>query len=232
MTENQALLRPPETPPENIGELLTRTGQIAGLTLGELADAAGIRTPENFKKHKGWTGQLMELWLGATAGSKPEQDFVHLGIELKTLPISATGKVLETTYVCFAHLQGVQGITWQQSSVKNKLSQVLWLPIIGERSIPPAERQVGTGFLWQPNVNQEEQLRLDWEEHMECIAMGKLDSLSASQGSVLQIRPKAADGSAVTDVINEQGEKVKTRPRGFYLRKQFTQEILNSFFGM
>ena len=223
-------LRPPDAPPKTLEDLMQRVDRIAGLTLGELAELAAIAVPANFKKHKGWTGQLIELWLGANAGSKPEQDFVELGIELKTLPISPEGRVLETTYVCYTHLQGVQGLHWESSNVRNKLHKVLWLPIIGSRDIPPANRQVATGFLWSPSAEQEQQLRTDWEEHMDCIALGKLETLSASQGEVLQIRPKAADGSVVTEVLNLQGDKIKTRPRGFYLRKVFTQQILDAHF--
>lgn len=232
MSHHQSTIHPPGNQPESVEELLARCYAISGQTLGDLAAAAGIVAPPNFKKHKGWTGQLIELWLGAQAGSKPEQDFAHLGIELKTLPITTAGKVLETTYVCYAHLTGVQGVTWGSSSVKNKLAQVLWVPIIGERLIPPAERQVGSPFLWQPSTKQQQQLRLDWEEHMEAIVLGKVNSLSASQGQYLQIRPKAADGSKVTEVLDEYGEKIKTRPRGFYLRKQFTQEILDTAFDL
>ena len=225
-------MQPPEKKPDSIDELLKRTHFIAGQTLGDLAVAAGIAIPNDFKKQKGWTGQLMERWLGAQAGSKPEQDFAHLGIELKTLPITTSGNVLETTYVCYAHLTGVQGVTWETSSVKNKLARVLWLPIIGERQVPPAQRQVGSAFLWTPSQQQEQQLRLDWEEHMEAIVLGKLNNLNASQGQYLQIRPKAADGAKVTEVIDDEGEKIKTRPRGFYLRRQFTQVILDRAFGL
>lgn len=232
MNQTATSFHPPGNPPDSLAELQRRTQLIAGHTLGELAEAANIEVPDNFKRQKGWTGQLIELWLGAAAGSKPEQDFANLGVELKTLPISSSAKVLETTYVCYAHLKGIQGIQWHNSSVRNKLSKVLWLPIIGERDIPPAQRQVATGFLWQPNAAQEQQLKTDWEEHMEAIAMGRLESLTASHGTWLQIRPKAADGSAVTEVLNEAGETIKTRPRGFYLRKQFTQEILNREFGL
>ncbi len=35
---------------------------------------------------------LLELWLGASAGSKPEQDFAALGVELKTIPVDAAGQ--------------------------------------------------------------------------------------------------------------------------------------------
>lgn len=54
---------------------------------------------------------LLELYLGAMAGSKPEQDFPELGIELKTIPVDAAGKPLETTFVCVAPLTGNSGVT-------------------------------------------------------------------------------------------------------------------------
>ena len=53
---------------------------------------------------KGWAGQLIELYLGATAGSKQQQDFPTLGVELKTIPVSPDAKPLETTYVCITPL--------------------------------------------------------------------------------------------------------------------------------
>ena len=38
--------------------------------------------------------------LGASAGNKSLPDFESLDIELKTLPVSTEGQVLETTFVC------------------------------------------------------------------------------------------------------------------------------------
>ncbi len=40
-------------------------------------------TPENLKRDKGWIGVLLEIWLGASAGSKPEQDFAAPAWNLK-----------------------------------------------------------------------------------------------------------------------------------------------------
>lgn len=97
-------MQPPATPPTSIDELLKRCQAIAGLSLGELATMANVAIPANLQRHKGWPGMLVELWLGATAGSKPQQDFPDLGVELKTIPIDAVGQPLETTYVCFTPL--------------------------------------------------------------------------------------------------------------------------------
>jgi DNA mismatch repair protein MutH len=217
-------------PPQNCNDLLKRAEQIAGLTLGELAAEANIKVPINFKREKGWTGQLLELSLGASAGSKSQQDFAHLGIELKTIPIDLHGKPLETTYVCYAHLTQIAGIEWHSCNVKNKLNQVLWVPIDGRREIAPSARIIATPFLWSPTIVQEQQLRQDWEELMELIALGKIEQITARLGQYLQLRPKAADGKALTNAIGPDGTLIQTRPRGFYLRKNFTQAILAEVF--
>lgn len=223
-------MQPARHPPRSLQELLDRAGKLAGFTLGELADLAGIETPSNLRRHKGWTGQLLELWLGAEAGSKPQQDFPSLGVELKTLPIDSQGKPLETTYVCYAPLIGVAGLTWQTSNVRNKLSCVCWVPIEASRHIPPAERRVASAFVWQPSAAQEQAMRQDWEEIMEKIALGEVDSVTARHGEVLQLRPKAADGSSLTQAVGPNGGFIQTRPRGFYLKKAFTHAILSDVF--
>ncbi|MFQ3248657.1 MAG: DNA mismatch repair protein MutH [Glaciecola sp.] len=223
-------LQVPQNPPDSIDALMQRAQGLAGLTLGDLANAADIAVPLNFKTQKGWSGQLIELCLGASAGSKPEQDFPDLGVELKTLPLSYNNQPLETTYVCYAPLTNNTGVNWKNSNVRNKLQQVLWLPIQGEREIPPAERVIGFPILWQPSADENTKLQHDWEELMDMISLGHVERIDATVGTYLQLRPKAANGSVLTDAIGENGQVIKTRPRGFYLRKNFTQQILERAF--
>ncbi len=173
---------------------------------------------------------LLEFYLGASAGSKPEQDFADIGIELKTIPISAQGKPLETTFVCVAPLTGNSGVTWESSHVRHKLARVLWVPVEGERHIPLAERRVGAPLLWSPNVEEEELLRRDWEELMDLIVLGKVESITARHGQVLQLRPKAANSRALTEAIGEFGQPIMTLPRGFYLKKTLTAPMLARHF--
>lgn len=219
-----------QTPPQTEHELMQRASSMAGLTLADIAHLLKVKVPANFKRHKGWSGQLIEAYLGASAGSKPEQDFVELGIELKTLPLSHAQTPLETTYVCYAPLTNLVGLDWQSSNVRNKLQKVLWIPVEGEREIPPSERIIGSPILWQPSTEQSILLKQDWEELMELIALGKIESITARVGQVLQLRPKAADGKALTQAIGLDGSVVMTRPRGFYLRKEFTLSILQNAF--
>ena len=215
--------------PQNLEQLLSQAQSIAGLTFGELADELHIPVPPDLKRDKGWVGMLLEHALGATAGSKAEQDFSHLGVELKTLPINAEGYPLETTFVSLAPLVQNSGVKWENSHVRHKLSCVLWMPIEGSRHIPLRERHIGAPILWKPTAEQERQLKQDWEELMDYIVLGKLDQITARIGEVMQLRPKGANSKAITKGIGKNGEVIDTLPLGFYLRKEFTAGILKAF---
>lgn len=217
-------------PPPDEQTLLQRAQDLAGMTLGELAAQANRLVPLDLKRDKGWIGQLIEWHLGATAGSAPTPDFAHLGIELKTLPIDRFGQPLESTFVCVAPLLNVQGCRWENSYFKHKLAKVLWVPILSERAIPIGERQVCTPFLWQPNDEESCQLQQDWEELMDMIVLGEVERITAHHGDVLQLRPKGANGQALTQAHGENGHIILTRPRGFYLKRTFTAQILQRIF--
>ncbi len=206
--------------------LFHRASALAGRSFAELAADQGIKVPADLRRHKGWVGQLLESALGAAAGSQALQDFPDLGVELKTIPLDARGRPLETTFVCTAPLTHVDDLSWETSNVRNKLQCVLWIPIDGRREVPLAERTVGTAFFWQPSEQQELQLQRDWQEHMDRIALGQVEQITAHQGDVLQLRPKAANGRVTTDAIGEQGQLIKTLPRGFYLKTSFTWQII------
>ena len=67
---------------------------------------------------------------------------------------------------------------------------------------------------------------------MEMIALGEVESITAHHGEILQLRPKAANGQALTHAIGRNGEMIQTRPRGFYLRSHFTYSLLRDVFSL
>ena len=215
----------PRTPQSEV-ELLQRAERMAGCHFHQLAELANMQVPPDLKRDKGWVGQLLEWHLGAISGSLPQPDFVHLGIELKSIPISYLGQPLETTFVCVAPLTGIQGLTWEYSPIRKKLARVLWVPIEGQRDIPLRDRRVGRPFIWSPSPYEEKQLQQDWEELMEWIALGKVETITASLGQYLQLRPKAANSRITTNAIGAMGEPIKASPKGFYLKKEFTHALL------
>ncbi|MDH5446012.1 MAG: DNA mismatch repair endonuclease MutH [Gammaproteobacteria bacterium] len=220
------------TPPCDITQLEQRAWQMAGQTIGSLAKILGSPIPKDLKHAKGWQGQLIESYLGATASSQAAPDFMGLGIELKTLPLGHDGSPKESTYVCTVPLSNLHEISWESSWLRNKLRHVLWIPIEAAPSIPIAERTIGTGILWQPSYEQEQALRQDWEELMDMICLGQLEQITAHHGKYLQIRPKAANASALRPASDEHGNRIMTLPRGFYLRPAFTRQILEAHFAI
>ena len=58
------------------------------------------------------------------------------------------------------------------------------------------------------------------------IKTGHVESINARIGQIMQLRPKCANGKALTDCIGIDGEIIKTRPRGFYMRRSFTKELI------
>jgi len=216
------------TPPQDKTELLRRADALAGATLADIAAAAGVTVPADLRRHKGWTGQLLEQVLGASSGSLAQPDFPHLGVEMKSLPVDRLGRPRESTYVCTVPLEGGCGERWEESWVCRKLQRVLWLPV--EAGGPLAERRIGTPLLWSPDTEEAARLRRDWEELMELICLGRLETITARHGEVLQIRPKAANARSLCPAIGPDGEPILTNPRGFYLRAGFTADLLRRHF--
>ncbi len=205
-------------PPQTEEELLNRAHQLAGQPLGNI-----MASDKRF--HKGAVGQWLEYALGADAGNSASPDFKALQIELKTLPIGKNGHPRESTFVTTIPLTQITFETWETSRVYHKLKRVLWVPIEADSQIPITERRIGQAFLWSPNATQMSILKNDWKEFSNRITLGQLETISAKEGVFLQIRPKGADGQSLSIGWGEEGNKIKTLPRGFYLRANFTTEL-------
>ncbi|MEQ8290209.1 MAG: DNA mismatch repair endonuclease MutH [Gammaproteobacteria bacterium] len=214
--------------PANEQELYERSQLLAGCSLQQLANQLNESVPASLHQAKGWLGTLLEKKLGATAGSLPQPDFPELGIELKTLPINSNGFPRESTYVCVVQLGPANLGKWHDSLVRKKLSRVLWIPYEADSNIPIGARRIGNPVLWEPDIEQEQQLREDWQELTDMIVLGNIEQISSSMGKYLQIRPKAANARMTTTDHNQPDTGSVTLPRGFYLRSRFTGQIINN----
>ena len=204
---------------------MERARNIAGARLSEIARRHGVAIPKRSTHAKGWTGILLETALGATAASLPEPDFQAIGVELKSVPVRADGRPRESTYICSVPMPGGAIPVWHGSNVRRKLARVLWMPVVCEPQSSFTERRVGAPLLWSPSPQEEAGLRADWEELMDIVCLGRVDTITARHGTHLQIRPKAANAAARRRSVGETGEPTQTLPRGFYLRASFTTAI-------
>ncbi|KTC90352.1 DNA mismatch repair endonuclease MutH [Fluoribacter dumoffii] len=218
-------LRPPKTE----AEIIERCTDIAGLSFAQLGFGLDLPIPDNPNQRKGWVGQAIELALGTDAQNNSLPDFKELGVELKTLPLNKSGKPTESTFITSIPLLTIHKQEWKTSQCYLKLRRILWIPIEGDADIPYHQRRVGQGFLWSPDKAQENILEADWSYLSLKIGTGQLESLDAKEGEYLQVRPKAANGKSLCYGYDIHGNKIKTLPRGFYLRSRFTTQILLSF---
>jgi DNA mismatch repair protein MutH len=221
-----------QAPPLDESELLRRAGELAGLSLAELAARLGVRVPLDLRRAKGFVGGLIERALGATAGSRALPDFPELEIELKTLPVDRSGAPLESTFVCTIPLTEIGDVEWTDSRVRRKLSRVLWVPVEGERTIAVGQRRIGQALLYRLTDEDEAQLRQDWEELAGLIGRGHVESLTGHFGQSLQIRPKAAHSRARRLGFDAEGVPFAALPRGFYLRASFTRMLLERHYAL
>jgi len=219
-------LKEPIGSPESEEDLLARARDVAGLTLGELGARVGVEVPDEAARAKGIAGQILEKALGATAGSRAEPDFVTLGIELKTIPLDATGKPKESTFVCSISLAAMADTDWEGSTVLKKLARVLFVPVEAASKTPLRDRRVGRAYCWSPNAEEQQLMRTDWERLADMIAAGDVERITGHLGEVLQVRPKAPHGRSRRRAPDEEGAVQWTMPRGFYLRPAFTQAVL------
>lgn len=221
-----ALVIPAE--PRNIDELLVRARLLAGATFEDIATQLGVEVPADLCHHKGWTGNLVERLLGATAGSRDVPDFEALGVELKTLPVDGRGRPVESTFVCTIPLEQVAEMEWVDSRVYRKLRRVLWVPVQGDRKLPMKTRTFGEPLLWSPSIAQEQRLKFDWDTLAGLIGQGQVERITGHVGEVMQVRPKGQNAAQRRQGLDEDGVRVERMPRGFYLRATFTASILRA----
>lgn len=214
-------------PPATEQVLVERLRKLAGQPLAQIAHAHGLEVPADLRRSKGWVGQLLERALGATGASRAEPDFPQLGIELKTIPVDARGQPMESCFVASLDLGAVDR-RWEVSAVRKKLDRVAWVAIEAARDLPLGARRCGAALLWSPAPDELAALRGDYEDLIDLLDAGA--RVTGHHGKVLQLRPKGANAAALRWALDEEGARVRTAPRAFYLRPAFTAALLQRHF--
>lgn len=212
-------------PPQTLRELELRAHALAGRSVGELAQALGVQLPVDPKRGKGFVGQILELALGADPDAGDSPDFSGLAVELKSVPVRPDNTPVESTFVCAITMDEADQEVWETSRLWRRLQHVLWIPVEERRTGPLAVRKVGKPVLWKPCETDQAQLRADWEDLIGAIGAGRGGTLTAREGVVLQVRPKAATSRVRTLAPGEGGPQMAL-PLGFYLRAKFVAGVL------
>ncbi|MDX2021421.1 MAG: MutH/Sau3AI family endonuclease [Deltaproteobacteria bacterium] len=215
-----------------VRDLLAHARSLVGARLADIADALGLPVPVGNVRTKGWSGQIIERELGGTEETSHGPDFAALGIELKTVPVDAAWRPMESTAVCVIDPITIAGESWQTSYVHQKLQRVLWigLKVPGRGSaFSVGDREVCAAVLWSPTPAQDELLRADFEmfvrDYFRC---GRASDITGHLGQALQVRPKAANNRDRRRAFDSDGQPVRVGKSGFYLRPSFVEAILRA----
>lgn len=184
---------------------------------------------EKKKGHKGWAGHCLEALLGASEKNSPGVDFPQWGVELKTLPLSEHFQVVENTFLSKVTLPFHEG-GFQSSQLYQKMRCIFWVPLIAPKGAPLEQRVIGKGFLWEMSPKERDIFEQDWDELTFFIRQGQFSDLCAHLGTALHIRPKAANSRDKVRIQTPDGGSSLIVPIGFYLRRSFTQELINNRF--
>jgi len=203
-------------------DILSKAKQLHGMTLAELARKLNQILPQTLLQAKGWPGQLVELYLGAQ-GIGAEVDFPAAQLELKTLPVSAKLIPSESTYICTLD-SNLATDSFETSWLAKKMQRILWVPITNQKSL--RDREFLQPFISNLVDNEYMVIKKDFEEIMEAVCLGHESSLNASYGTYLHLRPKAANNKITKKIINFDGFLTNTGKKGFYLRTNYTKQLL------
>lgn len=214
------------SPPKTFEELIEKLNFIVGKSLTELAEFAKLPVPIDPLHGKGFTGELIEKCLGASAANQSIPDFPELGVELKSIPVDDNLNPLESTFLCYAPLTGIRHYQFESSPLYSKIARVLFVLVRASRELDFNERIVVGYFFYSPSREELATVREDFNELYELVKTGNVERINARIGQIIQMRPKGANGKVLTECIGKNGEIIKTRPRGFYMRRAFTQKLI------
>lgn len=211
--------------PKSLAELKHRLDAIKGVSLEDICRQLDIAMPENSTRGKGFTGQVIEYVLGADAKTLPLPDFRDFALELKTLPVDANLKPLESTFLCHANLNPVTHIPFEKSALYKKTRCMLFVFILSPDDKELGHRRILGYYFFMPDKDELETIKADYDELMDMVCQGRAHEINARIGTIVQMRPKAASGRELTQIVDRFGQIAYTRPRGFYMRRSFTQAM-------
>jgi DNA mismatch repair protein MutH len=216
-------------PERTLEALLAHARALVGVELGDLADGLGLPVPAGLVRTKGWSGQIIEHELGVAPGGARGPDFAALGVELKTVPVTAALAPLESTAVCQIDPVAIAAESWDESYVRAKLQRVLFIALEvpeGARSV--GERRVAAVRLWSPDAAEERLLRADFELFVRgFFRQGRSGEITGHLGAALQVRPKGRNADDTRDGYDARGNPARVGKCGFYLRPSFVAKILH-----
>lgn len=172
-------------------ETLARLRPYVGRSFDDLAAIAG-RTGFGGKNA---VATITRSLLGQrTAGGTGE--FARFGIEVKTVPVDAQGRIVEAMSFPAFHHEELIFEEWETSDLLGRLNRLLIVPVHRGKKAPLAQTRLGTPFFWSPTEEELVGIGAEWERFRHLIEIGQARDLPRqSETTYIHVRPKARDAT-------------------------------------
>lgn len=199
--------------------VLERTAPFVGRSLAELAETvrrSGIGG-------KAAAAQVARALVGER-GTGRHGEFERFGIEVKTVPVDARGRLVEAmSFPAFVHEELIFE-TWESSDLLARLNRLLIIPIHRERRASLDAMRLGRPFFWNPTQTELDGIRREWERYRGLIEQGQARDLpKAAETTFIHVRPKARDSR---DRDRAPGE-IDVIRKCFWLNQRYLERVLD-----
>jgi DNA mismatch repair endonuclease MutH len=152
-------------------------------------------------------------------------DFLRFGIEIKTVPVDASGKLVEAmSFPAFVHEELIFE-DWESSDLLGRLNRLLIVPVHRKRGASLESTRLGQPFFWNPPEGELKQIGREWEKFRGMISQGHARELPpASKTTFIHVRPKARNAQD-TDPAPGGFDVIK---KSFWLNQSYLERILES----
>jgi DNA mismatch repair endonuclease MutH len=190
--------------------------------VGRDFEALGRAANRHGKQGKAVVAQIVRSLVGER-GTGRSGDFLRFGVETKTVPVDASGRVVEAmSFPAFVH-EEIVFESWGSSDLLGRLNRLLIVPIHRGRRAALADTRLGTPFFWSPPEADVAGIRQEWERFRTLIAAGQARNLpKASETRFIHVRPKGRD-AADRDQAPGGFDVIK---KSFWLNQPYLERIL------
>lgn len=172
-------------------ETLVRLLPYVGRSFDDLAEATG-RTGFGGKNA---VATVVRSLVGERA-IRRTGDFARFGVEVKTVPVDAQGRIVEAMSFPAFHHEELIYETWESSDLLGRLNRLLVVPVHREKAARLGQTRLGKPFFWSPSEDELAGIASEWERFRHLIELGQARDLpKSSETTYIHVRPKAQNAS-------------------------------------
>lgn len=209
----------------SLSDILLKCNMITYKTIGEILHYSNKISHSPLSK--GYIGYIVENFFCTSSSNKAKNDFSHLDIELKTLPLNIKNEPLNSVFIC-SFSPDIKYLKWKQSVLYNKIKHILWVPYYKFPDNNLFEYKFLKPFFYKINKHHEIIIKNDWYNLLTLFYKGNFNTLNKF-GKYLQIASHSRFNNDLIEVFDSNGNKKTITRMSFYLNKNFIKELIIHF---